>query len=442
MDPTPTLSEELPVPDSDIPSRISSPILESFEQVPFPDISPASHKIDLRSLEHTTPVDENLICPVCRVAFVDPITTSCDHVFCRDCFDQSYALAKLCPIDRTHLMVPHDIGPTHRLILNQLDSLEVRCPNKVEGCGKILPRSMVQNHVSKYCDYTLVLCKDIGCGRDVRRKDADRGCLHKLVECPDCQQQLWQLDLEQHRQKSCRERKTHCVACGLDVLRVDLDRHESECEEAWTTCRWAVYGCPHRSKRKDLSEHKATCNFETMGPIVESMKEEIRGLRSELQFLNEKDRVKDRRLRFLECTRNAVGSDNSIMDISNLPDGPANDCGPYDSRDQYMLSLLEHQEAQVDRLSVGLTELEAKQTMMLFNETLPIKEQLMEIRSTQSTLGMHVRWLMQFRMRDSRIIKTASGNDAPASPGQSIAGSSLGPVRRLSDTMREMHTKL
>lgn len=405
-------------------------------------------KVDLRSLEHTTPVDENLICPVCRVALIDPITTSCDHVFCRDCFSQSYAITKICPIDRTNLMVPHDIGPTHRLILNQLDSLEVRCPNKADGCTKLLPRSMVQNHVTKYCEYSMVPCKDSDCGRDVRRKDAEKACLHKTVQCPDCSHQMWQRDLEYHRLSVCEQRRARCDACHIDILRVKAEDHQLECSEAWASCRWAIYGCPHSSKRKDLEDHRASCSFEVMGPVVDSMKEEVKALRGEIQYLNEKDRVKDRRLRFLECTRTAVNSENhnSIMDISSFADTPANaDYGPYDSRDQYMLSLLEHQESQVDRLSAGLTELEAKQTMMLFNETLPIKEQLAEIRSTQSTLGMHVRWLMQFRMRDSRAsVKTAAAGDkgGPLEPGSGGAGPSMGPIRRLSDTMRENITKL
>ena len=151
---------------------------------------------DIRSLEYITAVDENLICPVCRVAFIDPITTSCDHVFCRDCFDQSYRITPICPIDRCSLVVPHDIRPTHRLILNQLDALEVRCPNTAEGCEKVLARSMVHNHLDKYCGHSLVGCPDKGCEGKVFRKDLGRGCLHFTAICLDCEERLLEVDME------------------------------------------------------------------------------------------------------------------------------------------------------------------------------------------------------------------------------------------------------
>lgn len=441
--------DDIPIytPHEDPNSPLHPSTVSTYRGSPTLPVSPPIPITDLRSLEYTNSIDENLICPVCRLAFVDPVTTSCDHVFCRDCFEQSYAIAKLCPIDRKPLLVPHDLGPTHRIILNQLDSLEVRCPNKMEGCEKLLPRSMVQNHVSKYCDYTTVHCNDPTCGRDLLRRDVDRNCLHNDVACPDCGDTLWQLDLAKHRSVSCEKRKANCGLCGLAILRMDAEEHLLSCEESWTDCKWSEYGCSYRCLRKDLTEHRKLCQFEMIGPVINVMKAEIKTLRGEVQYLNEKDRIKDRRLRFLECTRSgASNTDQShFLDLS-FAEPTTLEPGPHDSRDQYMLSLLEHHESQVDRLSAGMTELEAKQTMMLFNETLPIKEQLAEIRSTQSTLGMHVRWLMQFRLKDSRggAAKTAAANatvavaDKPVQAGPAPKG----PVRRSSSELRENITKL
>jgi TNF receptor-associated factor 5 len=447
-------------------------------------------EIDLRSLDYTSEVDENLICPVCRVALIDPITTMCDHVFCRDCFHKSYRHSPICPIDRCSLILPHDIGPTHKLILNQLDALEVRCPNLKDGCTKVLARSMVQNHVEKYCDLTLVACEGPECLLGVPRQRVLEGCLHANKACPDCGEQFMELYLEQHRRDRCEKRETKCEKCSTQILRYQADLHKEACTEEMSNCKWAIYGCNHSSKRKDLVDHAPLCDFKIMGPVVESLKSEIVLLRGDIQTLNEKDKAKDRRLRLLENERSHSPSPSSsrypLFDPLSPPTHLARSTSPslshnhdelqeytpYNSRDQYLLSLLESQESKVDHISANMTELEAKQTMMLFNETIPIKEQLAELRSAQSVIGMHVRWLMNFRLQETRPVKTAAAGSASTTGAGTGAGTVAGPSgektgmgigmgmgaggsmigggvgklggvpRRLSDTLRENITKL
>lgn len=406
----------------------------------------ASRGLDFRALDYVSAVDENLVCPVCRNPFVDPVTTSCDHVFCKDCFDQAYRIAPICPIDRTRLRPPNHVGSTARIITNQLDALEVRCPNSADGCEKILARSMVQNHVDRYCGYSLVDCPESTCELKAPRKDVHKGCLHWYAICPDCSESCFAVDMEHHRARVCAERVANCEKCGLEVLRLNADLHDLDCEEAIAPCRWAVYGCEHQSKRKDLGDHVPECVFKVMGPVVESLKDEITSLRGEVQTLTEKDKTKDRRIRFLESYKNAPSYGDPLIDIPNMSENPQSlvDPAPYDSRDQYLLSLLENQESKVDQLSVGMTELEAKQTVMLFNETIPIKEQLAELRSAQGVIGCHVRWLMNLRLQERRPGATAtlnSGAKAESSSGSGSAGPFPQQPRRLSDP-RENITKL
>jgi TNF receptor-associated factor 5 len=433
------------VPSSTLVRR--RPLQPPRRELPQQSEVPRGTQVDLRSLDYISVVDENLICPICRIALINPITTSCDHVFCRDCFDQSHRISAACPIDRWPIVLPHDIGPTHRLILNQLDGLEVKCPNTTYGCEKILARSMVQNHVDKYCGHAMISCPEKACEGKVLRKDLSGGCLHYTSICPDCAESLLQVDMERHREKECSERKTSCEECGIEIIRCRANEHVNDCEEAVIPCKWNIYGCSYRSKRKELIDHAPACDFKVMGPVVETLKEEINALRSEIQFLNEKDKAKDRRIKFLESDRMASSSSNAlgypVPDISALPDtAPSSaEYAPFDSRDQYLLSLLESQESKVDQLSVGMTEIEAKQTMMLFNETIPIKEQLAELRSAQGVLGMHVRWLMNFRLQERRP-GAAAGPSNEAKPGDGPGGPDFQTMRRSSDTMRELVTKL
>ena len=178
-----------------------------------------------------------------------------------------------------------------------------------------------------------------------------------------------------------------------------------------------------------------------MGPLFESLKEEAAALRGEVQSLQEKDKAKDRRIRFLESDRSMASTSSNALgypvpDMSTLPDHTTTsmEYAPYDSRDQYLLSLLESQESKVDQISAGMTELEAKQTMMLFNETIPIKEQLAELRSAQGVLGMHVRWLMNFRLQERRPGAGAAGPSNVPKPGSGPGGLASQAPRRLSDT--------
>jgi hypothetical protein len=310
---------------------------------------------------------------------------------------------------------------------------------------------MIMHHVDKYCGFAWMDCPDKSCNGKVYKKDVESGCLHYDTICPDCAETLQQIDMERHRRSECLERKTHCEKCNMEILRCREDEHEMECQEAEASCKWSMYGCLHKARRKELVDHAPYCDFRVMGPVVDSLKEEITRLRQEVQFLNEKDKAKERRIKFLESDR--ASSTTALgypLDISSLPGGSSApvEYAPFDSRDQYLLSLLESQETKVDQMSAGMTELEAKQTMMLFNETIPIKEQLAELRSAQGVLGMHVRWLMNFRLQERRPTVGAAGPSSgpshePRPGGGGSGGPEFPPMRRSSDTMRgEPITKL
>src|SRR5256885_12068627 len=73
--------------------------------------------VDLRSLEYVSAVNENLVCPICHVALVDPIITSCEHIFCRDCLEEAYTISQSCPVDRLPLRKPEDIGKVQKQTL-------------------------------------------------------------------------------------------------------------------------------------------------------------------------------------------------------------------------------------------------------------------------------------------------------------------------------------
>ncbi|KAH8684662.1 hypothetical protein BGZ60DRAFT_398044 [Tricladium varicosporioides] len=406
------------------------------------------HTVDLRGITYDGTVDENLMCPICRCPLINPVLTDCDHIFCRECIDDSLSHSKLCPIDRLPLS-QDDLFRAPKMVFNQLDSLKAKCP----CCGISFARSMLENHMEKYCPESLVRCpssqSEKGCTEFVKRRVSSQGCLHYQSHCPDCSEAILQIQMEDHRDKYCVERLGACEHCNTIILKQRREEHERSCIEIVEQCKWARYGCPHEGKRKGLDSHLEDCTFKVFGPMAEMLKKEISDLRTEQRSLAEANHLQERRIKFLESGQRASDRPLEFMDLSlgNLPDTASSET--LDSGHEYLLALLEAQQSRLSTLSAELSDLQAKNTMMLFNETLPIKNELAELRSTQQVTCMHVRWLMRFRMQENqrRFGGGPSLGPPPPSGGPDGGGpsSDMSPSlsRRLSDSgTRDLITKL
>lgn len=400
--------------------------------------------LDFRSLTYMASVDENLMCPICHAPFVDPVDTECDHTFCRVCIGQALTHSEHCPIDRYPLSRQAPLSRSHKIVINQLDALLVKCV----CCENPIPRSMLQNHVDRYCKDALVKCPGKTCDQVVKRELSDKGCLHYDVTCPDCKETHQEISIASHRETTCKEREKECEHCGDEILRCKESEHIEQCPDIVAPCKWAEYGCHHESKRKDLLVHFDDCNFKLVGPMADMLKKEINTLQAEMRALSEKDQLQERRIKFLESGlrdsyRPLDYSDVSSQPVASLSD-PSN-AEPLDSTNEYLLSLVEAQESRVSQLSAGMTDLEAKQTMMLFNETIPIKNELAEMRSQQQVVSMHVRWLLNLRRQENQKPRFNGGGGPGSSGGSDGGGPSTDTTlpRRLSDTMpRDIMTRL
>jgi Zinc finger, C3HC4 type (RING finger) len=179
-----------------------------------PDLMLTPRVNNMRELTYIGPVNENLICPICVSAFVEPIQTKCLHTFCLDCLRQATEHSTSCPSCRTELLLHDDedsdmsddeemeeymrlahaqqgmmrlgVRDAPILIKNMLDDLMVKCSYSEAGCDLILPRSQISTHVERYCSFPKVLCPTEGCPLRVRRKDAKKGCLHVPWTCEGC----------------------------------------------------------------------------------------------------------------------------------------------------------------------------------------------------------------------------------------------------------------
>lgn len=238
--------------------------------------------VDLRALEYVSRYDENLVCPICRCPFVDPVLLmECDHCFCRECIRQTWSTYSPlgpkgdCPTCRT----PAKMGPrsaTSKIIVNILDELAVRCPNHEAGCKTEVKRGEVQTHVDIYCGYSKVACPAEDCDLPVRRKESDQGCLHYTVSCMSCRQGMHKADLEAHWTFECPDREISCELCKSPVYSRHIEQHRREsCIAVPISCPGAVFGCNNKSKRAQAEVHAKGCALAKLAPVLNAQRERM-----------------------------------------------------------------------------------------------------------------------------------------------------------------------
>lgn len=238
--------------------------------------------VDYRMLDYISKYDENLVCPICRCPFVDPvILTECDHAFCRECIRQTWpdhnplGPRGNCPTCRT----PAKLGArssTNKIIVNILDDLEVKCPKHEQGCTIIVKRGEVQDHVTLYCGYGMIECPAEECTQAISRKDSGEGCLHYPVSCIDCHQAMLKSELGQHWKMECPDRRMFCPLCNSDVFYRDFEQHSRDtCPAISVPCPGHEFGCSFRSKRIRLDPHMRDCTFAKLTPYLSAQKQRL-----------------------------------------------------------------------------------------------------------------------------------------------------------------------
>ncbi|KAA8629880.1 hypothetical protein SMACR_04078 [Sordaria macrospora] len=257
--------------------------------------------IDYQALDYAQQVDEALLCPICHTPFFMPMTTkTCGHTFCASCLDRALETQHACPIDRRPLDISRDISQTRtRVILDQLDRLKVKCPNT--GCDHVCSRELLDGHVERYCEYTLVSCPDPDCDETIWRKDArpENGCLHHVTLCPYCEMALTFNDLERHYDQECKGQEAECPHCDAVVVRHRLAKHiATDCREVETHCKFQSAGCKQFARRKNIEEHqKDGCVYEAIAKLMQAREEDhkiINELKGRLDALDGRTRHLER----------------------------------------------------------------------------------------------------------------------------------------------------
>lgn len=397
-----------------------------------------SHPVEVRSLEYIGSYDNNLMCPICRCPFVDPTKLSCEHFFCRTCITTALSHqgseSKSCPTCRRKTS-EDSVVAAPKLISRILDELLVKCAYHQKGCPEQMPRGAIQDHVDHYCGFVNIPCPSKKCPLFVRRKDSmPKQCLHHRVHCHYCDEKCFLFEVESHENTECLLRKSPCVHCKNEVLHLDLKIHTETCPYATIPCTAAPYGCDFTAKRGAIDQHTATCPLAKLTPLLKLQNERLAAHETALNHLRLKNSLLESSFATIQETLNptpdAIGASDPLFSASS--NRTNNNNSPFESTNHHLLCLHDSLRDEVDRVSAALSELDAKASLMVLNETLRTKEEFAHMNGVVGGMRMQLHWLMETRLQKqaqksvARTTSFARSSSAANSSGGGDAGTMLG----------------
>ncbi|CAL1543412.1 unnamed protein product [Lymnaea stagnalis] len=215
-----------------------------------------SQSMEGYDFEFVPPVEQRYECPICLLILREPRQTKCGHRFCRDCiFRWLRDSCTRCPVDNEPL-VENDVFPDNfakREILN----FNIRCPNKKDGCDKIIALGKLQVHL-EVCPHALVPCP-FKCASILHRCDLDehmeKQCELRTLCCDKCMASVKANVMESH-QILCPKAIVLCPYCGQETAKDQLNAHkQTDCQNIQIQCPFYPFGCDHTMIRSKENEH-------------------------------------------------------------------------------------------------------------------------------------------------------------------------------------------
>ncbi|KYK56130.1 TRAF-like signal transducer [Drechmeria coniospora] len=351
---------------------------------------------DMHALTYVFDTDPNLLCPICHDPLVDPVSTPCDHTFCYRCLRRCIVTSpagSACPIDREPLSWL-DCFTSARLTRTQLNNLAVFCPHRARGCHLELRREAVEKHATVDCPWREVPCPDPDCERMLQWKGRSGGCPHRIIRCGRCNAMVEEVDREAHL-LTCVKSKTRCLGCWELISRSHVDTHYLvECDGVEMACPYEDVGCPERAVRAEICRHARACAFHpdtASGIVIRVLRESLHSSEiaaAKLKMMETRQDDTNRRIDEL------VAALTTTTTTTTLGGG-----GGGGSR----LAADDRTAQDLEKVHQNLSHLEARQSMWIINQVMPIREDVTELRNSINMIRMHVNWLLNRSREEGRM---------------------------------------
>ncbi len=168
-------------------------------------------------------VDIKLQCSVCLKVLKDPVQCPNEHYFCRSCIQKSLREnSEACPMCQHHL-TEETLTKPPRILIDFLQSLEIRCDHENRGCRELIKLEFLDQHVNS-CGYSPTRCTNVGCAEVMNRNEKERHereqCDFRKIVCDECGEQvIW----KSSRVHPCFMRKEmDDIARRLNVVQNDM----------------------------------------------------------------------------------------------------------------------------------------------------------------------------------------------------------------------------
>jgi hypothetical protein len=198
-----------------------------------------------------------------------------------------------------------------------------------------------------------------------------------------------------------------------------------------------------------MQAHSSTCPYVIFGPFLKSQNDRMVALEDENKLLRRKIdllcssgsvTVQENNDQDVQFSPHSLLTNPSILEppIFELPGSTHLDIPLFSSPTHHLLSLHESLRTEVDHLTANMSDLEAKQSMMLINESLRTNEELAGIRAAIGAIRMQVQWLISQRLQSSHQSAGPSAVTRPSrgGPGGGSSSASQSTARRLSGKSR------
>lgn len=213
------------------------------------------------------PVNDGLLCCICRDVLEDPVQAPCEHAYCRLCIEGWLVQETRCPEDRHSLSVSQ-LKPLFRYMRNDLSKLQIRCINQNLGCTYAGDLELIGRHESD-CPVGTVRCPNEKCSLSLARKD-----------------------LSDHL-KICKFHAKECVkGCGMLMETADDKRHNciTELRTALDILRSEMFlKTDEKNREMEMRLNMQRCHMvqkeATMQAQIDSLKSEMAVLSQKVKYM-------------------------------------------------------------------------------------------------------------------------------------------------------------
>jgi len=126
----------------------------------------------------------------------------------------------------------------------------------------------------------------------------------------------------------------------------------------------------------------------------------------------------------------------NLIDASSSS-ATGSDTGPFDSTAHHLLCLHESLREEVNRVSAAVSEVDAKASMMVLNESLRVKEDLSHTNAAIGSMRMQLHWLMSARLQNQQRVAMVRAQSLGESLGTGTSSAQAGPIEGVALPVRK-----